>query len=181
MNHNFQGPLPVAGFGRRVGELGSPDGWIDDVDRHRYGPIPNTRFLACLPKMELSRYDGDPMKWLMFVRSFFVQVDRVCVDDSERQEFLRSCLSEELQRLVYLLMHPDGYQQCLRELRDRYGNPSVVAAACAKGPLQLVAPLDHDFKALSTFASSLRSAVATLFLGGFQDELKSQATLQQVV
>ena len=59
------------------------------MDRHRYGPIPNARSLARLPKMELPRNDGDPMKWLMFVKSFFVQVDHVCVDDSERQDFLR--------------------------------------------------------------------------------------------
>ena len=49
------------------------------------------------------------------------------------------------------------------------------------GLLQRAPFKDHDFKGLSTFASSLRSTVSTLFIGGFEDELKSQTTLQQVV
>ena len=128
------------------------------------------------------KFDGDPIKYPMFMRCFGVQVDRFCYDDSERQEFLRCSLSEEIQRnLGYLLMHPGGYQQCLYELRDRYGSPRVIAAACSRALFQLAAFKDHDFKALNFFASSLRSVVATLLLSGFDDEMKSQATLQQVV
>ena len=80
-----------------------------------------------------------------------------------------------------MLLHPGSYQQCLLELRNRYGSPRVVAAACSRALLQLAPFKDHDFKGLSTFASSLRSTVSTLFIGGFEDELKSQTTLQQVV
>ena len=71
-----------------VGEFGSPVGWIYDVDRHRYGPIPNVRYLARLPKMELPRYDGDPM---MFVKLFFVQVDRVYVESCSASSRICRC------------------------------------------------------------------------------------------
>jgi len=80
-----------------------------------------------------------------------------------------------------MLLHPVSYQQCLVELRNRYGSPRVVAAACSKALLQLTSLKDHDFKGLSAFASSLRSTVSMLLIGCFEDELKSQTMLQQVV
>ena len=173
---------PRGTYGVRPPELNSPDGWIDDLDLHRRSASYGSRSLARLPKRELMKFDGDPIKYPMFMRGFGVQVDRFCYDDSERQEFLRCSLSEEIQRhLGYLLMHPGGYHQCLLELRDRYGSPRVVAAACSKALFRLATFRDHDFKALSFFASSLRSVVATLQLSGFEDEMRSQATLQQVV
>jgi hypothetical protein len=105
-----------------------------------------------------------------------------CVDDSERVAFLSCCLSDEIrEELGSMLLHPGSYQQCLVELRNRYGSPRVVAAACSRALLQLAPFKDHDFKGLSSFASSLRSTVSTLFTGGFEDELKSHTTLQQVV
>jgi hypothetical protein len=182
-NHPPPGYVSFGASGARQVDVCSLDSWIDDLERNRSALAAPFRVQhGRLPKYQLPKLTKDPMQWPRFIRAFMVQVDRECTDDSERLEFLNCCVSDEIRdELGYLLLHPLSYQQCLVELRNRYGSPRVVAAACSKALLQMVAFKDHDFKALSSFSSTLRATVATLFLGGFQDELRSQATLQQVV
>ncbi|EFX64628.1 hypothetical protein DAPPUDRAFT_266064 [Daphnia pulex] len=65
-------------------EVSSPDGWIYDIERHRRTAMPGFRSLSRLPKIELPKFAGDPLKWPMFIQTFGAQVDRCCCDDSER-------------------------------------------------------------------------------------------------
>ena len=165
---------PSVATGARLPDKISPDAWIDDLNRHQYGPASGFRGYSRLPKLQLPMLTRDPLQWPRFIQAFGFQVDRTCNDDSERVAFLSNCLCEEIrEELGSMLLHPGSYQQCLLELRNRYGSPRVVAAACSRALLQLTSFKDHDFKGLSTFASSLRSTVSTLFIGGFEDELKS--------
>ena len=173
---------PSVATGARLPDVSSPDAWIDDLNRHQYGPASGFRGYSRLPKLQLPMLTRDPLQWPRFIQAFGFQVDRTCNDDSERVAFLSSFLCEEnREELGSMLLHPGSNQQCLLELCNRYGSPRVVAAACSRAFLQLTLFKDHDFKGLSTFASSLRSTVSTLFIGGFEDELKSQTTLQQVI
>jgi hypothetical protein len=106
-------------------EVSSPDGWIHNIERHRSTAAPGFRSFFRLPKIELPKFSGDPMKWPMLIQTFGAQVDRCCQDDSERQSFLRSCLSTEIQmQLGECLLHPGLYERCLQEVHRKFGNPS---------------------------------------------------------
>ncbi len=88
-------------------EVSSPDGLIYNIERHRSTAAPGFRSFSRLPKIELPKFSGGPMKWPMFIQTFGAQVDRCCQDDSERQSFLRSCISTEIQmQLGECLLHP---------------------------------------------------------------------------
>ena len=102
-------------------EVSSPDGWIYNIERHRRTAASGFRSFSRLPNMELPKFNGDPMKWPMFIQTFGAQVDRCCQDDSERQSFLRSCLSTEIQiQLGECLLHPGLYERCLQELHLKF-------------------------------------------------------------
>ncbi|EFX63047.1 hypothetical protein DAPPUDRAFT_269172, partial [Daphnia pulex] len=149
-------------------EVSSPDGWIYDIERHRRTAMPGFRSLSRLPKIELPKFAGDPLKWPMFIQTFGAQVDRCCCDDSERQAFLRNCLSTDIQmQLGECLLHPGLYQRCLQELHRKFGNPRVIATACSRALLELSSFNDGNFKALQKFSAALRSCVATLRFGGY--------------
>jgi hypothetical protein len=85
----------------------------------------------------------------MFIQTFGAQVDRCCQDDSERQSFLRTCLSTDIQmQLGECLLHPRSYERCLQELHQKFGNPRVIATDCSRALLELV-PF-HEFLQLSS-------------------------------
>ena len=66
-------------------EVSNPDGWIYNIERHGNTAASGFWSFSRLPKIELPKFSGDPMKWPMFIQTFRAQVDGCCQDDSERQ------------------------------------------------------------------------------------------------
>jgi len=87
---------PSVAYGARPPDMSSPDAWIDDLFRHHHGSVGAFRGHSRLPKLQLPKLTRDPLQWPRFIQAFGFQVDRTCVDDSERVAFLSCCLSDEI-------------------------------------------------------------------------------------
>ena len=67
---------------------------------------------SSLPKTEITTFDGDPMEYPMFIRSFVNRIETQTENDSERLYFLRQFTKGKPQEIVkgYMHLQPDrGY------------------------------------------------------------------------
>lgn len=157
----------------------TPDAWIQQLNAPP-GPFRPSGHRP--PKLPPPRFNGEPRDWPMFIQSFKVQVHDAVPTDAERLAHLRGCLSSEIQRsLGEAILNPGLYNCALAELQRRYGSPQLVSQACVSSLLALPSFKDNDPQLLHDFSSSLRSVVATLKLGGHDNELLIGVTLAQLV
>ena len=137
-----------------------------------------------MPKAELFTYDGDPMKYWLFIRAFDNNVGCLSVDDSKKlTRLLYYCRGKAL-RVIQCCASMDpkvGYAKARKLLEERFGNKYVVTEAwVAKvtgGPV-----LDaRDSDGLQEFADNLRCCKETLYAQGSIREIDSHGVMVKVV
>ena len=140
-----------------------PDSWIFEPNAFQsiyFGPT-----VTRPPKCQVPKFDGNPRKWPNFIQSFKILIHDVCNNDVERITHLVHYLLPDLRPIVGdSLLHPGLYWDTLRDLKEMYGNPRHVAAACSMDLLNLPSFKDGDSQALRKFSINLRSTVSTLEL-----------------
>ena len=154
----------------------SPDAWIFENDR--------PSFLSCVkpPKLQLSKFDGNPLNWPLFIQTFKVQVHDVVRDDAQRIAYLGNALPHQVKlQLGQLIIVPALYRHALAELHRLYGSRTVIVKACTAALENLKPFGNNDHQGLIEFSASLRSIVATLQLSGFDSELNSYSNVNSVL
>lgn len=137
-----------------------------------------------MPKAELQQYDGDPMNYWTFIRSFDDNVGRLLVDDSKKLVRLLHYCTSKARRVIQCCasMQPSvGYARARRLLEGRFGNKFLVAESwvtkITEGP---VINNQHN-DGLLEFADNLRSCVNTLEAMDNLVEVNSQKVLVKIV
>ena len=68
----------------------------------------------------------------MIIQSFKVQIHDTCFSDAERQHFLRTSLTPDIQNsLGEAILNPGLYPFALKELHRKFGNARIVSTACS--------------------------------------------------
>lgn len=88
----------------------SPDSWIFEPD----GNV-GASFLKP-PKLELMRFDGNPLNWPLFIQTFQVQVHDAVRSDAERIAHLGNCLPEHVRAQLGQLIIQPGLYRCARRV-----------------------------------------------------------------
>ena len=159
--------------------VGPPDSWINSPDYEFYRR-PTSYYKP--PKLELVKFDGNPLNWPLFIQSFKVQVHDAVGNDSERIAHLNNCLAPEVgAQLGISLRDPGLYRYALQELQATYGSQIVIAKTCSSILRSLRRVPHGDYAALSKLSASLKSIVATYQLCGFDSELKSYDSVDRVL
>ena len=154
----------------------TPDSWIFETDQ------PTGESFLRPPRLELMKFDGNPLNWPLFSQTFKIQVHDVVKSDAERIAHLANCLPLQIRsQLSVLLMHPTMYRNALAELHRIYGSRTVVVTACNASLDNLKPFANHDQTGLSRLSAALRSVVATLQLSCFDAEIQSYSNFESVV
>lgn len=137
-----------------------------------------------LPKTELPTFDGDPLKYWQFIRSFENSVDRVNADSNAKlMRLVQYCSGKALQVVeCCLVMSPDaGYARAREMLAERFGNSYVISQAWIQCVSQGEALRTNDVRALQEFADTMRACKETLQAMNMLSEVDTQKSLPKIV
>ncbi|VDP71349.1 unnamed protein product [Echinostoma caproni] len=121
--------------------------------------------LINLPKRDLVTFEGDPVRYWLFMRCFEANVLKSTADPTIRLSYLVQYCSGEAKRAIEscLILNPEeGFNEALNILRKRFGRPHMIARmhidALTDGP----AIRSNGFATLSRLAGELRTCYTTL-------------------
>ena len=138
-----------------------------------------------LPKKEFAIFDGDPLEYWNFIKSFETSI--VSIDSASESEKLMHLLqftSGVAKDTIKCCLYKDpslGYQAARKLLEERFGHPFRIASQyvtkLTEGP-----PLKpSDRTGLLAFADQLKDCENTLESIGYLDEINSADNLRRIV
>ena len=137
-----------------------------------------------LPKPDLSIFDGNPLEYWSFFRSFENTVERNAMNESEKLMYLLQYTTGDAKKTIEccVVMDPSkGYMAARKLLRERFGHPYTIAVKfvgeITEGPQ--IKPSDRS--GLLEFADKLKNREHTLESMGYLDEINSADNLRRIV
>ncbi|XP_063968669.1 uncharacterized protein LOC135157358 [Lytechinus pictus] len=133
-----------------------------------------------LPKAELTCYEGDPLGFWEFWRSFEDSVDATLVEDRTKlTRLLHYCKGEPKRLLSPCLLMPtmQGYSTAKHLLQERYGNPVIITEAWVKKITNGKSIGPQDRNALRALADDMSVCLMSFRAMGFEHELSPQKVL----
>ena len=89
-----------------------------------------------LPKIDLVKFNGDPLAYTKFIHNFQVNIDSRQIDNNTKFQYLLTHCTEKAAKCIepYIYYDPDqGYELALKALKERFGVKHVVARAHLQG------------------------------------------------
>ena len=148
----------------------------DDLSREELMAIMN------LPRVELDVYDGDPLKYHIFMAAFDQNVDQIVQDGNIKLTRLLQYTTADAKaaiRSCALIGGQKGYDQARSILSKRFGNCHLVADHIINHLLSSK-PV-RSAKDLQQLSDDLVSSQATLSQMNKLDEISSQKSIIQIV
>ncbi len=136
------------------------------------------------PKIEIPSFDGNPLKYHAFICAFQENVERVVKDGSSRLMRLAQHCTGKAGALVEscLVMNCKiGYSEARKLLKERFGDPFVIAHAWIDKVTSNNCIKDDDFQAIQDLADELRVCHITLEAIGAMGEANTQTNLQKII
>ncbi|XP_065068710.1 uncharacterized protein LOC135694009 [Rhopilema esculentum] len=139
---------------------------------------------SLLPKSELAAFDGNPLKYFVFIRSFENNVEKDTNDFSRRLQLLIQYCTGKAKRVIEscILLEPEeGYWKAKNMLADRFGNVFKVSNAWIEqeSGRPLIRPSDRG--ALQELADDLESCEITLKATGRLGQINNKDKLVQIL
>ena len=139
---------------------------------------------ALLPKSELSVFDGNPLKYFLFIRSFENNVEKDTCDFSRRLQLLVQFCTGRARRAIEgcILLEPqEGYTKAKQILAERFGDAYTVSNSWLKkvscGPM--IKPGDRE--GLQELADDLENCEMTLKAAGRMTQLNNEDRLVKIL
>lgn len=92
------------------------------------------------PRLEVSKFDGNPLAFRQFMRQFNSRIVTNTFSDEERLAYLEQLTTGDVQKIVrsycQLPVASEAYNAVLRELERRFGDEDVIASAYVKKVLE---------------------------------------------
>ena len=133
------------------------------------------------PKIELPKFDGNPLRYWPFIRSFENVVEAKIKDNSIRLDTLVQHCTGEVHDLLQccLLKNPDeGYTLARTLLKDTYGDDEAIASAWLDKILKR--PKLKALKDVRTYANDLKTCRETLNTMQYLNELETRGNLRAI-
>jgi len=186
VDDKMQFPMPAPHIGEAMEAYVARADHCDIENLISQGQLQQQQMLKALqmPHAELSAFDGDPLKYWMFITAFKNNVGCLSVDNSKKlTRLLYYCRGKAVRVIQYCAsMDPKiGYAKTRILVEKRFGNRYTVTEAwmanVTKGPI-----LDNwDADGLQEFADNLRCCKETLAAMGNSQEVDSQRVLVKIV
>ena len=137
-----------------------------------------------LPKPDLSTFDGNPMVYWSFIRSFENSIERNATSESEKLMYLLQYTSGDARKTIEccVVMDPTkGYEAARKLLKERFGHPYTIAAKFVEEITEGPQIRASDRSGLLAFADQLKNCEHTLESMGYLDEINSADNLRRIV
>ncbi len=136
------------------------------------------------PKLDIPTFNGDPLKYYMFIRAFDANVQSKVSDSGARlTQLIQHCSGPALTVVQgCAIMQPtEGYETARAILAERFGNPLVIAQAWVEHITNRDQIKNEDGPALLEYADQLRTCLHTLRAMDALSEVSAQTTLLHIV
>ena len=142
-----------------------------------------TRNGECLPpRPELMQFDGNPLNYYAFVKTFRTHVTSKVVSEEARFTYLlQLCSPAVRQRIDHFSLQSNAFELAWHYLFKAYGRPELIATRCEDTLLSLEHVKMHDLQALNNMAMALQKAESQLQDVEHCTALNSIATLKQLM
>ena len=136
-----------------------------------------------LPATQLVSFDGDPLKFWTFMRSFENAVESCTNDDAAKlMRLINFCSGKARKVIEYCaVMQPsEGFARAKALLKQRFGNDYLIAEAWIRKVTSGKPIGPNDRERLQDLADNLSSCIETLSLSSHIGELNNQSTLLKI-
>ena len=136
------------------------------------------------PKLDIPIFNGDPLKYYVFMRAFDANVESKISDNGARlTQLIQHCTGPALTVVQgCAIMEPDkGYPAAKSLIKDRFGNPLVIAQAWIEHVTKCDQIKDDDGPAIQEYSDLLRTCFHTLSAIGSLAEISAQTTLKLII
>ena len=137
-----------------------------------------------LPKTELQTFDGDPLKYWIFLRSFENTVDKQTVDTNAKLTRLLQYCTGKARKVIQCcsVIEPElGYIKAKSLLRERFDNDYVIVEAWIQKISGGTSLESSDRVALQDFSDDLKNCYETLSAMDKLSEIGNQRSLVQII
>eukprot|EP00794_Sanderia_malayensis_P006686 gene6686-biopygen5463 len=139
---------------------------------------------SMLPKSELIQFDGNPLRYYIFMKSFENQVEKDTDDNNRRLQLLVQYCTGKARKVIescILLNEEEGYKEAKRLLEERFGNKYKVSNSwinkVSDGP-----PIrPNDREALMDLADDLQNCEITLRATGRLNQVNNEDKLVRIL
>ena len=141
-----------------------------NVDRKREKKENNNN--VKLPKLEITKFDGDAIKWKSFADSFHAAIDSCTqLSDVEKFNYLRSFLvGDALHAIDGLSLTNENYKEAMSVLKNRFGNTQLIISSHMNALVKIPKVLHEDLVTLRKFYDDVESHVRSLKNLGVESE-----------
>ena len=144
------------------GIVAMADEWMGASDSATTRMPPWNGLAACLPKVTLDVYDGDPILWYDFIGNFKAYCHDVTPIAAQRMQLLKSYLSPRVRsNIAQHLRNPSKYTEALQALQRLYGNRRLIDRANVGELMGIPAMKNCTREQLSIFSAKLPSLSET--------------------
>ena len=137
-----------------------------------------------LPKPELTSFDGDPLEYWNFIRSFENYIERNAANESVKLMYLLQYTTGDAKRIIKscAMMDPSkGYKTARQLLQERCGHPFTIATKCVSKLIDGPPLKPSDRAGLLLFADELTNCQNILEAIGYLQEINSADNLRRIV
>jgi len=164
---------------------------VAEEDGHKYGfsmmQLQQQVMTAMhMPKTELMTYDGDPLKYWLFIKAFEATIEAsTCEADSTSRllRLLQYCKGKARAVIESCVCMPAdvGYKRARVLLKERFGNDFTITQAWVQRIIDRPQISSRDCNELQMFADDLRSCRDTLQAMGYVGEVSTQHVMVKLV
>ncbi|XP_039548042.1 uncharacterized protein LOC120493481 [Pimephales promelas] len=140
--------------------------------------------LSLLPKRDIQIFDGDPLQYHTFMRSFEHSIEEKADNPKDCLYFLEQYIRGHPRDLVRSCQHmaPDrGYAKAKALLQEHFGNAQKIAAAYMEKALSWTPIKSEDVKSLQAYSLFLRGCCNAMDDVEYMEELNMPTTMLTIV
>ncbi|XP_041485622.1 uncharacterized protein LOC121431909 [Lytechinus variegatus] len=116
-----------------------------------------------LPKIDVPIFSGDPLQYTLWKNAFDCTVDSKPIGEQYKLNYLNAYVSGKAKEIVehhLLIGGSNAYQEALKQLEDRFGDPNTISVSYTKKLTSWPKISSHDASGLRDFADFLQKVVA---------------------
>ena len=137
-----------------------------------------------LPQVKLMSFNGDPLQYWVFIKSFEINVDKTSLDDKGKLIRLIQYCTGKARSVIECcaIMEPTkGYAKAKALLKERFGDSYIIADTWVDKVTSLPPIGSHDKAGLRSFADDIRNCKETLDAMGHIEEISTQRVMVTIV
>ena len=137
-----------------------------------------------LPKAELMTFNGDPLEFWMFMRSFDNSIGNAAIDDSAKlNRLFQYCKGEALKviKCCAVMSPSEGYAKAKALLKERFGDDYKISEMWVKKVTEGAIIRHGEGRSLQELADDLRSCKETLEAMNKLEEIDTRRSMVKIV